>query len=404
MKKIFSFALMLLGGFAMLTSCSDDRDSNPTLIQPDVLVLNETNWRGSTVELENTADSVLLSWSAPKYTTDNAAILVNYEIDFSPKGTFNQIYDATAEDNSNADYVTMGKPQSQCSVKYSAKDLNAAYLQIYGWTTAEEVPGALPGAFRVRAYVKKATQEVIDGSQITSNEVTIKVLPYFILLKPADPEIWWLIGSDIADGTWGSDIGKCVIPMQTIEDESYDMTTGKGKIQWTGYLAGKGFKLRGALDDGWAAQWGQGDSFGEFKKNDGGSANISVPSAGIYTVTLHTGEDKLTVEAVADAPKVFTGMCISGSFNGWGDTDMIPCSTGWENHDWYLEYTFSTGDEVKIKEAGSWDFNCGGSLNEREDGFYIYGQQNGDNLWIPEDGTYIILFNDITRYIRLIKK
>jgi hypothetical protein len=121
-------------------------------------------------------------------------------------------------------------------------------------------------------------------------------------------------------------------------------------------------------------------------------------------VTLHTGEDKLTVETVADAPKVFTGMCISGSFNGWGDTDMIPCSTGWENHDWYLEYTFSTGDEVKIKEAGSWDFNCGGSLNVREDGFYIYGQQNGDNLWIPEDGTYIILFNDITRYIRLIKK
>ena len=404
MKKIFSFALMLLGGFVILTSCSDDRDSNPTLIQPDVLTLNETNWRGSIIDLENTTDSVLLSWSAPTYTTDNAAILVQYNVEFSPKGTFNKMYAASAEDNSDADYVTIGKPTSLCSIKFSAKDLNAAYLQIYGWTQAEDVPGVLPGAFRIRASVLKATQEVIDGSQITSNEVSIKVLPYFVLLKPADPEIWWLIGADIADGSWGSVIGKNVIPMQTIEGESYDMTTGKGNIQWTGYLAGDGFKLRGSLDDGWATQWGQGDSFGDFKKNDGGSANITVPSAGIYTVTLHTGEDKLTVEAVDGTQNVYSGMCIAGSFNDWSDTDMIPCSTGWENHDWYLEYTFKGGDEVKIKEAGSWDYNCGGSLIQREDGFYIYGKQNGDNLWIPEDGTYIILFNDITRYIRFIKK
>jgi len=45
MRKIFSFALMLLGGAALLTSCSEDRDSNPTLIQPEKFVLNETNWR-----------------------------------------------------------------------------------------------------------------------------------------------------------------------------------------------------------------------------------------------------------------------------------------------------------------------------------------------------------------------
>ena len=239
---------------------------------------------------------------------------------------------------------------------------------------------------------------------IYSNVITLMTAPYFKLLKPADPEIWWLIGADIADGSWGGDIGKCVIPMQTIEDKTYDSKTGQGEIQWIGYLAGSGFKLRGALDDGWASQWGQGDSFGSYVKNDGGSGNITVPAAGLYTVTLDTKNDKLSIDPYTGSAKVYSGMAISGSFNGWGDTDMTPCSTGWENHDWYITYDFAAGDEVKIKEAGSWDFNKGGTFVDYSEGMYVYGVSNGANLKIAEAGTYMIIFNDITGYIRFIKK
>jgi hypothetical protein len=97
-------------------------------------------------------------------------------------------------------------------------------------------------------------------------------------------------------------------------------------------------------------------------------------------------------------------MAIAGSFNDWGDTDMTPCSTGWENHDWYITTTLEAGAEIKIKEAGSWDYNRGGSFITYGGGMYVYGVQNGDNLVIPETATYTILFNDITGYIRFIKQ
>ena len=97
-------------------------------------------------------------------------------------------------------------------------------------------------------------------------------------------------------------------------------------------------------------------------------------------------------------------MAISGSFNEWGDTDMTPCSTGWENHDWYITYSFAAGDEVKIKQAGSWDFNKGGSFINYGEGMYVYGVGGGANLVFEEGGTYLIIFNDITGYIRFIKQ
>jgi len=392
---------MLLGGAALLSSCSNDRDSNPNLVQPTEFVLNETNWRDATVALENTKDSLILSWSAPQYATSNAPVVVTYTVDFSPKGTFTKAYDATAEDNSTADYITMGTATTKSTLKFGAEELNRVYMQFYGWKSDSEIPASVKGTFRVNASVLTATNEALNG--IASNEVNISVRPYFMLLKNADPEIWYLIGSDIADGSWGSDIGKSIIPLQTIEGEKYDATTGQGKIQWIGYLAGGGFKLK-QYPDSWDFQWGQGDSFGEYKKNDGGSGNITVPTPGLYTVTLETDKDKLTVEAYPNTPNVFAGMAIAGSFNSWGDEAMNACNTAAENHDWYLEYTFKAGDEVKIKQAGSWDFNRGGKLVELEDGYYAYGVGGGDNFFIAEDGTYLILFNDITGFVRFIKK
>lgn len=421
MKKILSFAIMLLGGAALLSSCSSDRDSNPTFVTPSKFVLNEPSWRGAIVELENTTDSLTLTWSAPTFAqayewwgldkyTYNAAVVTTYSVEFSPKGSFTKLFDANAEDNSDADYIGIGTATTGTSIKFGAKELNSIYQQFYGWESAADVPNSLKGLFRVKASVLTATNE--SYSSILSNTVSITVLPYFVLLKPADPEIWYLLGSDIADGSWGSDLGSAVIPMQTIEDVNYSATTGQGKIQWIGYLGGNGFKLRGNMDDGWATQWGQGASFGDFVMNDGGSSNITVPSAGIYTVTLYTdanlaateGKNQLTVEPYANTPRVFTGMSISGSFNDWGDTPMNPSSTAFENHDWYLEHTFKAGDEVKIKETGSWDYNKGGEFVATEDGMYAYGVDGGYNLWIGEDATYLILFNDITGYIRFIKK
>ena len=121
---------------------------------------------------------------------------------------------------------------------------------------------------------------------------------------------------------------------------------------------------------------------------------------------LNTQSDNLYVTAYSETPKVFSGMAISGTFNDWGDTEMKPCFTydGAQNHDWYVVQTFAAGDKFKTKEAGSWDYNRGGDPILREDGLYVFGTQGGADIVVPEDGNYMVFFNDITGFIRLIKQ
>jgi len=403
MKKIFSYAMLLLAGTFVMTSCDDDNDSNPTLTQPTEFVLNTPAVESVEVDLEQSS-AIELTWSQPENYTDlGAPLAVTYVVQMSPDGTFNKVYDANADDNTGADYVQFDDVYTTCEATIDAATLNKALIQIKQWD-AENVPSTAKAYFRVRAVVLTSVGD--EKYPIYSNVVSLNTIPYYVELKPADPEIWWILGSEICDGSWGSEIGANILPLQTIEGISYDAATGQGTIQWVGYLTGAGFKLRGSLTDGWLTQWGQGDSFGEYKKNDGGSGNITVPAAGYYTVVLDTKNDVLTVSEYGSTPTVYDGMSISGSFNGWSDTEMNPCHTydGAINHDWYIVQEFAASDEVKIKQTGSWDFNRGGTFVTYGEGMYAYGVQNGDNLVIPEAGTYIVLFNDITGYIRFIKQ
>ena len=382
---------MLLAGIFALTSCEKDQDSNPTLLQPTEFVLNEPAL-GATVDLETATVFNTLTWSQPKFTDLDAPLVVNYTVELATQPDF-------------SDKFQYGDVMTTCSIELLPEDVNSAMQTQYGWESDDDVPASTPLYAHVVAEVQNAGLEAV--ATITSNTVKMSVAPYFVLLQAADPVVWYLIGSDICDGSWGSNIPDAVIPMEPISGETYDMATGLGKTHWIGYLGGNGFKLRGDMTDGWATQWGQGSSFGEFVKNDGGSSDIKVTTPGLYEVTLDTKNDELTVVEYTEAVSSYSGMSISGSFNSWGDDAMtaVHSVAGANNHDWYITYTFAKGDEVKIKEAGSWDFNRGGTLAERADGGYdCFGVGNGDNLVIPEDGTYLILFNDITGYIRFIRQ
>ena len=410
MKTIFKSTLLLTAlGLTFLTSCKDDNESNPTLAQPQQFVLNEIAVNGN-VDLEKSS-TVTLTWSQPTpYNNFNTAMVPTYTIEVSPTGAYTKAFDANAEDNTGADFFALDETfNSGAGVDVNTQSLNRSLLQLCGWTETT-VPALQDVYFRVRSVIKDASFN--EYNLIYSNMVKLSAVPYYVELKAADPEIWWLIGGDIADGSWGGDYGKCVIPMQTIDGNSYDAKTGQGEIQWIGYLSGNGFKLRGSMDDNWATQIGQNDN--GFVKNDGGSGNISVSEPGLYVVKLNTAElakagnkentEAVTIEPYTGSATVYDGMAIAGSFNDWSDTEMTPCSTGWENHDWYIEHTFAAGDEVKIKQTGSWDFNKGGTFVEYSEGMYAYGVSNGDNFKITEDATYLILFNDITGFIRFIKK
>lgn len=392
--------LLLAGAFA-LTSCSDDNNSNPTLTTPTEFVLNQPVITGA-IDL-NRSNTIGFSWSQPRaYNDFDTPVVPTYTLQISPTASFNHEFDANAEENTGADFISLDETYSSGkNVNVVAETINRALIQLMQWEE-KDVPASLDLAVRVKSAVRDASFR--EYGVIYSNVVSLKTIPYYIELKAAEPEIWWLIGGDICDGSWGGDYGKCVIPMQTINGAEYDKKTGQGEIQWIGYLGGNGFKLRGSMEDNWATQWGQGDAFGTYVKNDGGSGNITVPEPGIYTVSLNTATDDLKIEPYGEAVPVFDGMAIAGTFNDWGDTPMTPCSTGWENHDWYITTSLAVGDEIKIKQAGTWDFNRGGSFVSTSDGMYVYGVPNGDNIIIDEAATYLILFNDITGYIRFIKQ
>lgn len=397
MKKIFSNTILLLAGVFALSSCEKDLDSNPSLVNPTTFTLN-TPAVSSNIELENT-NSITLTWSQPQFTEPNAPVAANYLVQFSPTGSFNKRFDPNAEENPGADYFQFDETFTTCSATFAAEDIDKAAEQILGWESEADVPSSLNLTFRVLASVQNASFETL--SSITSNDITLGVIPYYVMLVAADPDIWYLIGGDIADGTWGGSVPTQTFPMETVKDYAYNTSTGAGVITWTGYLAGNGFKLK-HIPDSWNEQWGQGSSFGDFVKNDGGSANITVPAAGIYTVTLNTETDELTIEATDNA-KVFTGMCIAGDFNGWGDTEMAPIHTAVaENHDWYTTVTLDGTQGIKFKEPGSWDYNSGGALVQLQDGsYYGTGSNNGENLF-PAAGTYLVIYNDITRHYRFI--
>ena len=411
MKKIYSSALLLLMGVVALTSCKDDRDSNPVISQPSEFNLNAPATASGNVDLKE-SNTVQLTWSQPVFNNFNAPVIPTYTVQISPVGTFVKEYDDNADDNTGADFISLPETFNTCRADVSTESIDRALMKLTGWDETQ-IPAALALTVRVKAAVQDASFN--EYMAVNSNTVLLNTIPYYIELMPADPETWWLIGADIADGTWGADIGKCMIPMNCIKDFEYDKKTGVGEIEWIGYLGGKGFKLRAF--DTWDLQIGQGAEYGKFVKNDGGSANITVPDAGLYKITLNTVKlasiadkadcsDAIKIEKYKEAAPVYASISIAGSWTSdWSDNiAFTPCSTGWENHDWYLLHEFDAGIEFKFKQADSWDYNSGGAFVVYSEGLYGFGVQGGANLKIEEKGKYLILYNDITRFFRLIKQ
>ncbi|MBQ4367083.1 MAG: SusF/SusE family outer membrane protein, partial [Muribaculaceae bacterium] len=200
------------------------------------------------------------------------------------------------------------------------------------------------------------------------------------------PETWYLIGGCIGDGSWHNtgieDIGVSLFPLAR---------TGGTTISYTGYFTTDGFKLI-KTPGSWNDQWGQGSN--GFVKNDGGSSDIKLPSAGYYTVTLDYLNDKLTVEPadIVDPKTYEVGM--AGSFNSWSFQAMTKCNG--TDHLWRFNLTAAENVEAKFLIDG-WSVNWGGA-----DFPTGIGTMNGPNIPVTA-GEYIVVFNDITGGYNFIK-
>lgn len=417
MKNKYIIGALLVGIISLFASCSDDNDSNPTLIQPKEFVLNTPAYANATIDLEKST-GLELTWSQPKYTADNAPINATYEVQVSPTNSFTVSTDEAAADESGEkvpDYAVLSNTTQKCNISASAEEMDKALVKILKWTEGN-VPAEQEMYVRVNAYILEGTSRL---NPVASNSVKLNVKPYYIELKDAVPTMWYLVGN-MFGAKWANDknIGVDALPMFLKPNFSYDKKTGAGEIEYTNYFLtgdyndkaecdGAGFKILPASFNWDYSMNADGATKGTIIYRNGGSdgGHIVAPEVGYYTITLNTADNTAKMEKYEGAVNNYGTIQISGSFNDWTDTAMLPYNTeGVENHAWYYVMDVPAGDtaQFKFKIAGSWETSWGYGAEDGAINMYGKCESGGKNIGLAE-GKYVISFNDITGSFSIVK-
>lgn len=423
MKNKYMMGALLFGIISLFASCSDDNDSNPTLIQPKEFTLNTPEYINSTIDLEKST-GLELTWSQPKYTADNAPINATYEVQVSPTNTFTVSTDEAAADESGEkvpDYAALSNTTEKCNVSASAEEIDKALVKILKWTEGN-VPATQEVYVRVNAFVQEGTSRL---NPVASNSVKLNVKPYYIELKDAVPTMWYLVGNMFGAKWAGTkSIGVDALPMFLKPNFSYDKKTGAGEIEYTNYFLtgdyndkaecdGAGFKIlpsdfnwdysmNAILNNEISAKKGTIEN-----RNGGGDGGHIVASeAGYYTITINTADNTAKMEKYEGNVTNYGTIQIATSLDDFAsDTPMLPYNTeGVENHAWYYVMEVPAGQTVsfKFKIAGSWDTNWGYGAADGAINMYGKCEANGHNIGLVE-GKYCISFNDITGSFSIVK-
>lgn len=176
MKKIFSFALMLLGMVATLTSCSEDRDSNPNIQTPTTFNVNTPALADQYIQLSAT-NKVNLTWSQPNYGFNTLATYAIQVGLVQEDGTVDWNVTETTDGDGNT--VTENKfletTFTNCNVNIPGEELARAINEIDGVTDPEAYVdnGYRKVALRVYSAVYNTANDEIPGSGIMSENYVV---------------------------------------------------------------------------------------------------------------------------------------------------------------------------------------------------------------------------------------
>ena len=390
MKKLKITSGLLLAMALFASSCSDDRDHNPTALEPTGFVLNEPVYGTSNILLEKTT-GIDFTWSQPDY---GVPVVATYTLQMSTKADFSDI--PGIDDDGNEIMVssvsTLKSGITVVNTDVSGKDINSVVLKNYMIDSTEKLFEVVDEKGCVPVYLRASS--TFNNQTIYANVVSIQTIPYFV--EPESFQQYYIIGNMNGWGTGSTNMWALLYPGE--EKNCYSYTT-----QWNGDANLKFWEPDDWGD--WSIAWstpvdGDNSPSGVLKK-DGSGAMVCPEIGAFYTFSINmTDFTYAWTKCENQAPAELESVALIGVNGDWDtDIELTPSAP----HNWYIkDYTFTAKTEFKFRANHNWDVNWGVEL-DINDTPYGVGKQNGPNIVAP-DGTFDIYFNDITGEFAFIKK
>ena len=263
MKNIIKSALLVVMSLTLMTACSDDNDSNPTIQSPTEFKLNTPALENTPIDLANSS-KIILTCSQPDY---GYTASVQYTVQV-----------ATKPDMSDA--VELSETSSSAKVAVNASLLASALTNLYveqGKTEAD-FPMDVTAYLRLKANIVTSNGNVVDGTEILSNTVSLNKIHLLFSLPPVYlPSHVYIVGN-FCDWKF---------------DNCFDMVQvyGTDNVFWhLAYIDDSGIKLNSAQEfngdeKGYAGITVSGDCKDDIIDKDG---NIASKNPGWYLVIVTT--------------------------------------------------------------------------------------------------------------------
>lgn len=286
MKNIIKSALLLLCSICILSACADDRDSNPTLQKPSdgSLVLNIPGMSENAIyDLANSKTvnftlNSLPNYGFPAYTTYTIAASMNSDM------------------SGAVDVLTSPYTKLEVDAATLASELTTMALA-KGYKT-EEFPLDIPVYFQVRGAATKYAGGAIDGTQTTSNIVSLKNVHLDFALPPVNPPAnLYAVGNF---NGWSWDTSVTMAP-------TYDATNKFWHIVWIDE-SGLKFNAEKAWDGGEVGYAGirniSGARAGDIV-DGGGNIASSKPGWYLMIITAEVSGRDIVYDAQFEDPNVY---------------------------------------------------------------------------------------------------
>ena len=352
MKNIIKSALLVVMSLTLMTACSDDNDSNPSIQTPTEFKLNTPALVNTPIDLANSS-KIMLTCSQPNY---GYTASVQYTVQ-------------VATDENMTDAVELSETSNSAKVEIDAASLASTLTNIYvqkGKTEAD-FPMDVKAYFRLKANIVTSNGNVVEGTEILSNVVSLNNIHLLFSLPPVNlPSHIYVVGN-FCDWKW---------------DNCFDMVQvyGTDNTFWRlVYIDDNGIKLNSAdkwngSEAGYAGITVSGDCKDDIIDNGG---NIASKNPGWYLVIVTTSvvNREIHYDVQFNKPTIWLIGPAAGS------TDYAQEAEGWS----FTVPTTKDGDFVSPAFAGSVPGGDG-------DGVRMYVKVPGHDWWHSE---FVVLSDKI---------